>query len=82
MRNRARDRHSRRVTDPLHREIGPALSASLVAGVSLMFFFDAFAFPISFGLLFLMLGLGGAYARLARPRAAGSRPALPNQGSA
>lgn len=66
-------RRSCAVADPLHRELGPALSASLVAGVSLLFFFDAFAFPISFGLLFLMLGVGGAYYLLAAPTAPPAR---------
>lgn len=57
-------RLSRTLDSPLQRELGTAITASLVAGTTLMLFFDSFAFPIAFGTHFLMIGLGGAYLRL------------------
>ena len=63
---------SRRTTahpgsEPLIRDLGFALAGSIVAGAVLLALFDALAFPQSAGLLFLTLGLCGAYWRLAGP---------------
>ena len=52
----------------LQREAGRAITAGVLGGVSLLFFFDAFTFPISFGIWFLIVGLSGAYWNLARAR--------------
>ncbi|WP_104091150.1 O-antigen ligase [Arthrobacter sp. GMC3] len=55
---------ARKSTDAAWRIQGFALAAG-VGGVSVMFaFFDGFAFPITSGILFLLLGIIGAMARL------------------
>lgn len=48
------------------RDLAAALSGAVVAGFVSMAFFDAFAFPMTMGLLFLILGIVGAVARLDR----------------
>lgn len=48
------------------RDLTAALSGSIVAGFVCMAFFDAFAFPMTMGTLFLLLGIVGAVARLDR----------------
>lgn len=48
------------------RELARALLGSVVAGAASLAFFDAFSFPQSAGLLFLMVGLAGAGFNLAR----------------
>ena len=61
--------------DALTRQLGPALAASVLAGAVLTAVFDAFSFRMAGGTLFLMLGLCGAYWRLAiRNRASGLPP--------
>jgi O-antigen ligase len=56
---------ARRFADnELDRGLGQALIASTVAGALLMAFFDGLSFSMSAGLLFLMLGMCGAYRRL------------------
>lgn len=45
------------------RELAAALSGGVIAGFVSMLFFDAFAFPMTMGTLFLILGLIGALAR-------------------
>ncbi|NUT70601.1 O-antigen ligase [Pseudarthrobacter sp. C4D7] len=54
----------RRSTQPLFRSLGPGLAASVVAGAVLTGFFDALSFPQAAGVLFLVLGLCGAFWRL------------------
>ncbi len=48
------------------RELPRALAASVLAGALSFMFFDAFSFPQSAGLFFLVMGLCGAQWRLAR----------------
>ncbi|GGD75623.1 O-antigen ligase family protein [Microbacterium murale] len=48
------------------RDLTAAMSGALVAGFVSMAFFDAFAFPMTMGTLFLLLGMAGAVARLSR----------------
>ncbi|OMH23861.1 hypothetical protein BKD30_10850 [Tersicoccus phoenicis] len=56
----------RRDADPDLAALGPALSAAVVSGALLFAFFDAFYFPQSVGLLFLVVGLCGALRNLHR----------------
>ncbi|TFC42420.1 MULTISPECIES: O-antigen ligase family protein [Cryobacterium] len=49
----------RTATASLDRQLAQALVAALVAGSLLMAFFDGFAFSMSAGMLFLVLGLAG-----------------------
>ncbi|MCP2031553.1 O-antigen ligase [Okibacterium sp. HSC-33S16] len=51
----------RHTLDPLQRGLGQALGASICAGGTLTAFFDALAFPMAGGTLFLVCGLCGAY---------------------
>lgn len=46
------------------RDLAMALVAAVCAGFACLFMFDAFAFPMTTGTLFLMLGIGGALWRL------------------
>jgi O-antigen ligase len=46
------------------RQLSQALIASLVAGGTLMAFFDGFTFPMSAGMLFLVVGISGSQQRL------------------
>lgn len=55
--------------DPLTRQLGQALVASIVSVAVLLAFFDGFSFPKAGGLLFLLTGLCGAL-----PRVVGSTP--------
>lgn len=48
------------------RDLAASLSGSVVAGFVSMAFFDAFAFPMTMGTLFLVLGVIGALSRLRR----------------
>lgn len=52
-------------------EIGPALAASILTLAVLYAFFDAFSFPMSAGLLFLLTGLSAALYRMTEPRGEG-----------
>lgn len=54
----------RRVSDDATRDLTMALAASICAGFVCLFMFDAFAFPMSMGTLFLILGLAGALRRI------------------
>ncbi len=54
----------RRQFDPLNRHIAQALAASVAAGATLTAFSDVFSFRQSSGVMFLVLGLCGAYSRL------------------
>jgi len=64
----------RRSTDPETRDLAQSLVAGLAAGACSFALFDALAFPIVAGLMFLLLGLAGGLAKLqpkGSPRAAG-----------
>lgn len=56
----------RRVLDVGTRDLAMALAASICAGFACLFMFDAFAFPMAMGTLFLVLGLAGALRRIER----------------
>ncbi|WP_153503471.1 O-antigen ligase family protein [Cumulibacter manganitolerans] len=51
--------------DPASRDLAMALIGSVCAGFSCLFMFDAFAFPMTMGTLFFVLGLAGALHRQA-----------------
>lgn len=53
------------------KDLAVSLIGALVAGFLSLAFFDAFAFPMTMGTLFLMLGLSGAAARLYRTGGSG-----------
>jgi O-antigen ligase len=59
-----------RATDPLLSQLAHALGASLLAALCTMAFFDGLGFPMTAGMLFLLLGLAGALWRLVREQAA------------
>lgn len=46
------------------RDLALALAAALTAGFVCLFMFDAFAFPMTMGTLFLLLGIAGALRRI------------------
>jgi hypothetical protein len=54
------------VADPLRRDIGQAIAVSITACLVTLAFFDGLSFPMVGGTLFLVIGLAGAYARVAR----------------
>lgn len=56
-------------SDPLMRNLGLALTGSLVASVVIFSFFDALSFPIASAFLFTILGIAGAMWRIARDEA-------------
>ncbi|MEX1079879.1 MAG: O-antigen ligase family protein [Homoserinimonas sp.] len=56
-----------RSRDPLMRGVGAGLAASVVAGTSLLWLFDAFSFAQAVGTLFLVVGLCSAYLPLCPP---------------
>ncbi len=47
-------------TDPRSADLALALMASVVVGFVSLFFFDAFAFPMTMGALFLLVGVAGS----------------------
>lgn len=55
------------------RDLAMALAAAVSAGFACLFMFDAFAFPMTTGTLFLILGLAGALGRLERESPSGGR---------
>ncbi|MCU1507392.1 MAG: hypothetical protein JWP05_2361 [Microbacteriaceae bacterium] len=56
---------ARRITtDPLDRSLVQSVLASTVAAAVLLAFFDGFSFPMSAGLMFLLIGLCGGSLRL------------------
>jgi O-antigen ligase len=57
-----------RVRDGATRDIALALAASIAAGFTCLFMFDAFAFPMTMGTLFLIMGIGGALRRIESTR--------------
>ncbi|MFB7891625.1 O-antigen ligase family protein [Microbacterium sp. NPDC056044] len=54
----------RRLRDDSSRDLAMTLTAAICAGFSCLFMFDAFAFPMTMGTLFLILGLAGALRRV------------------
>jgi O-antigen ligase len=59
----------RRLRDEGSRDLAMALAAAIATGFSCLFMFDAFAFPMTMGTLFLILGLAGAFRRIENARA-------------
>jgi O-antigen ligase len=55
----------RRLPDEASRDMALSLCAALTAGFTCLFMFDAFAFPMTMGSLFLILGMAGALRRTA-----------------
>lgn len=49
-----------RAQSPEERQIGFGLAAALASGATIFAFFDGLSFPMSAGMLFLMVGLAGA----------------------
>jgi polysaccharide biosynthesis protein PslJ len=63
----------RHAADAGAKDLAVALVGATVAGFASLAFFDAFAFPMTMGTLFLVLGVAGAAGRLATaPTASGS----------
>ena len=54
--------------DPNLRQVGHAIAAAIAALAVCNTFYDLLAFPMSAGILFLILGLSGAFLRLVRQR--------------
>ncbi len=65
--------------DPAMKDLTTCMAASIVVGFVSLALFDAFAFPQTMGMIFLLLGLAGAVSRLAvtGPVGAASRAARP-----
>jgi O-antigen ligase len=53
-------------TDPSRRDLGQSFAASMAAALVLSATFDALSFPMFAGLVFLLLGLSGAYLGIVR----------------
>ncbi|TDC53140.1 O-antigen ligase domain-containing protein [Jiangella ureilytica] len=53
----------RRAADDATRDLASALAAALAVGFVCLVMFDAFAFPMTMGTLFLLLGMAGALRR-------------------
>jgi O-antigen ligase len=66
----------RRMSDEKDRNLALALFAGICAGAASFAFFDAFAFPMTTGTLFLMVGLSGSLGRLQSEDEQGLAPAL------
>lgn len=58
--------------DPTVRSVSQAIAAAIICGAVSTALFDLLGFPMSAGLLFLVLGLSGALWRLTRDQAASS----------
>jgi O-antigen ligase len=57
-------RSHRRLPDEPSTDLAISLTAAIISGFTSLAFFDAFAFPMTMGALFLMLGMAGAFNRL------------------
>jgi O-antigen ligase len=57
---------TRRSTDTVTRQLGSAISASVAATALTLAFFDGLGFPMSAGLLFMMVGVSGSLVRYER----------------
>lgn len=55
--------------DDASRDLAMAIAASVAAGFTCLFMFDAFSFPQTMGTLFLLIGIGGALRRIERSKA-------------
>ena len=53
-----------RVLGESSRDLAVALAAAVASGFACLFMFDAFAFPMTTGLLFLIIGMSGALRRI------------------
>ncbi len=53
-----------RMRDEVSRDLALSLAAAMFAGFTCLFMFDAFAFPMTMGSLFLAVGIGGALRRI------------------
>jgi O-antigen ligase len=51
------------------RDLAMAIGAAVCAGFTCLFMFDAFAFPMTMGTLFLIMGIGGALRRIEHGKA-------------
>ncbi|NYI75702.1 O-antigen ligase family protein [Nocardioides panzhihuensis] len=60
--------------DPKTRDLVVALIGAAAAGFAGLAFFDAFAFPMTMGTIFLVLGLASAVTRLSAPSPSGKAP--------
>ncbi len=65
---------TRSAHEPDARDLALSVGASVAAGVVSLATFDAFAFPMTMGTLFLVLGIAGALYRLAGPVPVVPRP--------
>lgn len=54
----------RRSTDPVTRDLGQSLAASIAAAMVTTFTYDSFSFPMAAGITFLFIGCAGALWRL------------------
>lgn len=65
-------------TDSATRDLAMALVASVAAGIASLAFFDAFAFPMTMGALFMVLGVAATFTRhaLLTPPSPGAVPKL------
>ena len=69
-----------RTGDPGMRQVGHALAAAIAAIAICNALYDLLAFPMSAGILFLMLGLSGALLRLTRERSTAKRSQAASDG--
>jgi O-antigen ligase len=58
----------RTADSPATADLAVSLTASVLAGFVSLAFFDAFAFPMTMGTLFLVMGMAGALGRLTQER--------------
>lgn len=65
----------RRSASPRTRDLTTSLIGAAAAGFAGLAFFDAFAFPMTMGIIFLVLGLACAVSRLEPTTSAGARQA-------
>lgn len=62
------NRRRRELSDARDRDLAISLMAAVLSGFCSLAFFDAFAFPMTMGALFLVLGMTGAFTRLTDPQ--------------
>ncbi|WP_421741991.1 O-antigen ligase family protein [Cellulomonas sp.] len=65
----------RAVSEPSARDLTTSLIAAIVTMIVSLAYFDAFAFPMTMGTLFLLLGLAGASRRILHPGSLSTRAA-------
>ncbi|TRW43570.1 O-antigen ligase family protein [Georgenia yuyongxinii] len=71
----------RAADDAPTRDIAQTLIASIVAGTVSLAFFDGFAFPMTAGTLFLLIGMAGALTRLLGERGPAASSGPPTDGA-